>query len=184
MPRALKLLRAIGAASHFCRAARRPLILVPTMGALHRGHGALIDRARRIAGAKGTVVVSIFVNPTQFGPTEDLARYPRQFAADRALCEHHGANAIFHPAAGAIYPPGFSTWVDEESLSRELCGAARPGHFRGVCTVVAKLLMITRPEVAVFGWKDLQQCLVVRRLVRDLQLPVRIAAIETVREPD
>src|SRR5687768_10224633 len=105
MPRALKVLRSIATASHFCRSARRPLIVVPTMGALHRGHGALIDRARRIAGVKGTVVVSIFVNPTQFGPTEDYARYPRRFAADRMLCEQHGANAIFHPAAAAMYPP-------------------------------------------------------------------------------
>jgi pantoate--beta-alanine ligase len=184
MPRALKVLRSIGTASHFCRAARHPLILVPTMGALHRGHGALIDRARRIAGGRGTVVVSVFVNPTQFGPTEDFARYPRRFVADCALCEHHGANAIFHPAPAAMYPPDFSTWVDEESLSRQLCGAARPGHFRGVCTVVMKLFMMTRPEVAVFGWKDLQQCLVVRRMVRDLGLPMRIVAIETVREPD
>lgn len=154
------------------------------MGALHRGHATLIARARQIAGTKGTVVVGIFVNPTQFGPKEDFARYPRPFAADRALCEEHGADAIFHPAATAIYPPDFSTWVDEEALSSRLCGAARPGHFRGVGTVVLKLFMITHPDVAVFGWKDFQQSMVVRRIVRDLHLPVRIIVAETVREPD
>jgi pantoate--beta-alanine ligase len=154
------------------------------MGALHRGHAALIDRARRSAGPRGTVVVSIFVNPSQFGPNEDFARYPRPFAADRTLCEKHGTDAIFHPSPAAIYPPDFSTWIDEVALSTRLCGAARPGHFRGVCTVVLKLLMIIQPDVAMFGWKDLQQCLVVRRLVRDLHLPVRIVALDTVREPD
>jgi pantoate--beta-alanine ligase len=157
---------------------------VPTMGALHRGHAALIDRARKLAGPKGTVVVSIFVNPAQFGPKEDLSRYPRPFAADRKLCATHGADLIFHPSPGEMYAPDFSTWVHEESVSRHLCGASRPGHFRGVCTVVLKLFQITRPARAVFGLKDFQQCMVIRRMVRDLNLPVRLDFAQTVREPD
>ena len=158
--------------------------LVPTMGALHAGHASLISRARKLAGARGTVVVSIFVNPTQFGPKEDLAKYPRTFGADRSLCAAHGADAIFHPAPGTIYRADHSTWVDEEQVSASLCGAARPGHFRGVCTVVLKLFTIVEPGVAVFGLKDFQQCAVIRRMVRDLNLPVRIVAAPTVREAD
>jgi pantoate--beta-alanine ligase len=154
------------------------------MGALHAGHTALIDRARALAGPRGTVVVSIFVNPTQFGPKEDLARYPRPFAADRKLCAQHGADAIFHPTAAAMYPEGYSTFVEESAVSAPLCGASRPGHFRGVCTVVLKLFQIVAPAIAVFGLKDYQQCAVIRRMVRDLNLPVRIAAVPTVREPD
>ncbi len=154
------------------------------MGALHAGHAALIDRARRIAGAGGLVVVSIFVNPTQFGPKEDFSRYPRTLAADRALCTEHGADAIFCPGAAEMYPADFSTWVNEESVSEPLCGASRPGHFRGVCTVVLKLFTIVQPTAAVFGLKDFQQCAVIRRMVRDLNLPVRIVAAPTVREAD
>jgi pantoate--beta-alanine ligase len=167
-----------------CRRVPRPVVLVPTMGALHAGHAALIDRARKLAGARGTVVVSVFVNPTQFGPREDLARYPRPFAADRRLCAQHGADVIFHPAAEAMYPEGYSTFVEETGVSAPLCGASRPGHFRGVATVVLKLLQIVAPQVAVFGLKDYQQCAVIRRMVRDLHLSVRIAAVETVREAD
>ena len=180
----LKILRSIPAASRFCRAAAHPLVLVPTMGALHEGHAALIVRARKIAGPRGTVVVSIFVNPTQFGPAEDFSRYPRPFAADRAVCETHGADAIFHPPGGAMYAADYSTWVNEELVSAPWCGAARPGHFRGVCTVVLKLFTITSPDVAVFGRKDYQQCAVIRRMVRDLNLPVRIVPMETVRARD
>lgn len=154
------------------------------MGALHRGHAALIDRARKLAGREGTVIVTIFVNPTQFGPREDLSRYPRPFAADRALAIEHGADAIFHPGAEEMYAPDFSTWVDEERVSLPLCGASRPGHFRGVCTVVLKLFNITQPDIAVFGKKDFQQCAVIQRMVRDLDLPVRLVLGETVREPD
>jgi pantoate--beta-alanine ligase len=168
----------------FCREAEGLVVLVPTMGALHRGHAALIDRARALAGAEGTVVVSIFVNPTQFGPKEDLARYPRPFAADRQLCAEHGADLIFHPTPEEMYPEGFSTYVEESEVSARLCGASRPGHFRGVCTVVLKLFQITRPAMAVFGLKDFQQCAVIRRMVRDLNLPVKIVPAETVREPD
>jgi pantoate--beta-alanine ligase len=154
------------------------------MGALHAGHGALIDRARALAGPHGTVVVSIFVNPTQFGPNEDLARYPRPFAADRRLCAEHGVDAVFHPIPDEMYPPGFSTRVEEFSASATLCGASRPGHFRGVCTVVLKLFAIVGPAMAVFGLKDYQQYTVIRRMVRDLNLPVRIAPVPTVRESD
>lgn len=154
------------------------------MGALHAGHAALIKRARKTAGSTGTVIVSIFVNPTQFGPKEDFSKYPRPFAADRSVCEAHGADAIFHPAAGAMYAANHSTWVDEESVSGPLCGAARPGHFRGVCTVVLKLFTIIQPDSAVFGLKDYQQFTVLRRMVRDLNLPVRMIGAPTVRERD
>jgi pantoate--beta-alanine ligase len=167
-----------------CRRAPGPVVLVPTMGALHAGHAALIDRARSLAGPRGTVVVSIFVNPTQFGPTEDFARYPRPFTADRALCARHGVDAIFHPTAEAMYPDGYSTYVEEGLVSARLCGASRPGHFRGVGTVVLQLFQIVAPAIAVFGLKDYQQCAVIRRMVRDLHLPLRIVAVPTVREPD
>lgn len=154
------------------------------MGALHRGHAALIDRARKLAGTQGTVIVTIFVNPTQFGPREDLARYPRPFEDDCRLAARHGADAIFHPGAEEMYAADFSTWVNEERVSGPLCGASRPGHFRGVCTVVLKLFNLTQPDVAVFGKKDFQQCAVVQRMVRDLDLPIRLVLAETVREPD
>jgi pantoate--beta-alanine ligase len=154
------------------------------MGALHAGHTKLIDRARQLAGVNGRVVVSIFVNPTQFGPKEDFSRYPRPLAADLDLCRAHGADLVFHPAAAAMYPVDFSTFVEESTVSARLCGASRPGHFRGVCTVVAKLFQILQPQMAVFGLKDFQQCTIIRRMVRDLDLPVRIVPVETVREPD
>lgn len=154
------------------------------MGALHAGHAALITRARKAAGPSGLVVVSIFVNPTQFGPKEDLARYPRPFAADRELCARHGADLIFHPTPEVMYAQDFSTLVDEHQVSGPLCGAARPGHFRGVCTVVLKLFHIVQPAAAVFGLKDYQQCAVIRRMVRDLDLPIRILPCPTVRAAD
>jgi pantoate--beta-alanine ligase len=180
----VKILRSIAATRRFCRSAAPPLVLVPTMGALHLGHASLIDRARKVAGQDGTVIVSIFINPTQFGPKEDLAKYPRAFAADRALCSEHGADAIFHPKPESIYAADHSTWVDEEQVSEPLCGASRPGHFRGVCTVVLKLFAIVTPMAAVFGLKDYQQCAVIRRMVRDLNLAVKIIAAPTVRERD
>ncbi len=129
-------------------------------------------------------MVSIFVNPTQFGPKEDLSRYPRPLAADLRLCASHGADLVLHPTATAMYPAGFSTFVEESVVSERMCGGSRPGHFRGVCTVVLKLLQIVRPQIAVFGLKDFQQCAVIRRMVRDLNLPVRIVPVETVRESD
>ena len=151
------------------------------MGALHAGHLSLFHLAKRQAPA---VAVSIFVNPTQFGPREDFSRYPRTMAADQKLCAAHGADVIFAPRAAEMYPEGFSTFVDETALSAGWCGAARPGHFRGVCTVVLKLFTLLAPQHAVFGRKDFQQCAVIRRMVRDLNLPVGIDLIATVREPD
>ena len=180
----VKILRTIAAARRFRAQARGRTVIVPTMGALHAGHAALIRRARGIAGKDGTVVVSIFVNPAQFGPKEDLSRYPRPFAADKKLCASLGVDAIFHPPAGEMYRETFSTWVDESAVSSGLCGASRPGHFRGVCTVVLKLFTIVQPDVAVFGLKDFQQCAVIARMVRDLDLPVRLVFAPTVRERD
>ena len=155
--------------------------LVPTMGALHAGHRSLLRAARRRADK---VVASLFVNPTQFGPAEDLAHYPRTFAADCALCRAEGVDVVFAPDAARMYSPGFSTWVAEEEVSKPLCGARRPGHFRGVCTVVAKLFMLCQPSLAFFGMKDAQQTLVIARMVRDLNMPVKIIACPTVREWD
>ena len=163
------------------RQAGKAIGFVPTMGCLHEGHLSLIRRAREEAAF---VVVSIFVNPTQFGPNEDFSKYPRTFAEDRAGCEAAGADVIFTPAAADFYPAGASTWVDVDGISARLCGEFRPGHFRGVTTVVAMLFNAAQADVAVFGRKDLQQLAVIRRMVRDLHMPVRIIAHETVREPN
>ncbi len=179
-----KVIRNPAAVAKYCRKSGRPVILVPTMGALHAGHAQLIQRARSLAGDNGTVVVSAFVNPTQFGPQEDFSRYPRTPAADRQLCQEYGADLIFAPPASAMYAENDSTIVEETRLSSGLCGASRPGHFRGVCTIVAKLFLIVSPEIAVFGRKDYQQLAVIRRMVRDLHFSVRIVAVETVREAD
>ncbi len=157
---------------------------VPTMGYLHAGHISLVKRARRLVGPNGIVVVSIFVNPTQFAPTEDLARYPRDPAHDRKLCREAGTDVLFMPREKEIYPQGFSTYVVEEKLSQGMEGASRPTHFRGVTTVVLKLFNIVLPELAVFGAKDFQQAAVVRRMVADLNLPVKIIIAPTVRERD
>jgi len=162
----------------------RPLILVPTMGALHAGHLSLLRRARRLAGPEGRVVASIFVNPAQFGPGEDFSRYPRPFAADRRVCEQAGVDILFHPTPEEMYPVGFSTYVNEEQVSLGLCGGSRPGHFRGVCTVVLKLFHILAPDAAIFGEKDYQQVAVIRRMARDLNVPVRIITAPTVRAGD
>lgn len=162
------------------RRAGRTVALVPTMGCLHAGHLALVDLARREASA---CVVSIFVNPTQFGPREDFARYPRPFEEDCRLCEGRGVDIVFAPGAD-FYPVDSSTWVEETSVSQGLCGERRPGHFRGVATVVLKLLNACGPDAAVFGRKDLQQLAVIRRLVRDLDVPVRLVAAPTERDAD
>lgn len=180
----MKILKTANAMRRWLDATTGKTVLVPTMGALHRGHGALIEKARKLAGKGGRVVVSIFVNPTQFGPKEDLSRYPRPFSADAEMCRKLGADAIFHPTPETVYPPGFSTYVEEHSVATGLCGAARPGHFRGVCTVVLKLFNVCRPDVAVFGLKDFQQCRVIARMVRDLDVPVRLVFAPTVRERD
>lgn len=163
------------------RAQGRRIGFVPTMGNLHDGHLSLVRIAKRHADV---VVVSVFVNPTQFGPTEDFAAYPRTFEQDRRLCEQEGADILFHPAVADMYPEGASVSLIETDLSNTLCGAARPGHFNGVCTVVAKLFNLVLPHVAVFGEKDAQQLRVVRRMVRDLGFPVEILAGPTLREPD
>jgi len=163
------------------RGERRRLALVPTMGALHEGHLALVDAARRKADE---VWVSIFVNPSQFAPGEDFERYPRTLESDLAACRDRGVDGVFHPPAQELYPPGHQTWVEVTELARPLCGARRPGHFRGVATVVAKLLIAARPHVAVFGEKDFQQLAVIRRLVRDLGLDVEILGVPIVREAD
>jgi pantoate--beta-alanine ligase len=154
---------------------------VPTMGALHEGHLALIRAARK---RNDLVVVSIFVNPTQFNAGEDLQKYPRDLARDLALAEEAGADLVFAPPAEEMYLPGASTWVDVEGLASGLCGGARPGHFRGVCTVVTKLFNIVGPHRAYFGEKDAQQLAVIKRMVRDLDLRVEIVPCPTVREPD
>lgn len=151
------------------------------MGALHVGHTTLIDRARE---SDGPVVVSIFVNPKQFGPNEDLARYPRPLEKDLALCAEHGVDAVFVPSVEEMYPPGYVTEVAVPGLSDVMCGRSRPGHFTGVCTVVARLFGLVRPKRAFFGWKDAQQLLIIRRMVEDLALGVEIVPVETVREAD
>jgi pantoate--beta-alanine ligase len=156
--------------------------LVPTMGALHDGHVRLIERCRSEAG---WVAVSIFVNPTQFGPQEDFARYPRTLEGDLARCQAAGADLVWTPTPATVYPHGpQSTWVEVPGLSDVLEGASRPGHFRGVATVVLKLFEVVRPDLAVFGQKDYQQQVLIRRMVTDLHVPVRIVTEPTVREPD
>jgi pantoate--beta-alanine ligase len=155
---------------------------VPTMGFLHEGHLSLVDAARD-AGATA-VVVSAFVNPTQFSPSEDFARYPRNEERDRALLDSRGVDILFRPRADEIYPPGFVTTVRVEGVSGPLEGARRPGHFEGVATIVLKLLNMAQPDIAVFGRKDAQQCAVVQQMVRDLNVPVRLVFTDTVRESD
>jgi pantoate--beta-alanine ligase len=154
---------------------------VPTMGYLHAGHEALMRQAKE---ACDLVVASIFVNPAQFGPSEDFDRYPRDLARDEQICERAGVDLLFHPEPREIYPAGSNTWVEVEGLSSIACGALRPGHFRGVCTVCAKLFNIVRPDRAYFGEKDYQQLQIIRRMVRDLFMPLTIVGVPTVRESD
>jgi pantoate--beta-alanine ligase len=156
--------------------------LVPTMGALHAGHASLIRAAAQ--ACPGRVAVSIFVNPTQFGPNEDFARYPRTFAADCELAEREGASVIFAPTVEEMYPAGAATFVDVEGLSERLDGKSRPGHFRGVATVVAKLLIAAEPDLAFFGQKDAAQVAVLRRMVADLRLGTKLVVCPILREPD
>jgi pantoate--beta-alanine ligase len=164
-----------------CRVAGEKVALVPTMGALHAGHLELVRVARRHAQR---VIVSIFVNPTQFGPNEDFTRYPRDTQGDLAKLAEAGADAVFLPTVEVMYPPSFSTTVTVAGVSEGLCGAFRPGHFAGVATVVAKLLLQALPEVALFGEKDYQQLKVIERMARDLDIPVAIVGVATVREAD
>ncbi|WP_406678643.1 pantoate--beta-alanine ligase [Moorella sp. ACPs] len=180
----MELLTTIVAVRKFVAAARRQgksIGLVPTMGYLHEGHLTLARTARE---QNDVVVMSIFVNPTQFGPGEDLERYPRDLERDQKLAAAAGVDAIFAPAVAEMYPPGYATYVQVEGLTEVLCGASRPGHFRGVATVVSKLFNIVQPDRAYFGLKDYQQAVVIKRLVRDLNFPVDIITIPTVREPD
>lgn len=162
--------------------------LVPTMGYLHAGHLSLVKEARRRVGPRGRVVLSIYVNPTQFGPNEDFSRYPRDFQRDTRQCREAGVDVVFAPDNEQMYPgtgPGaFSSFVNEELVSRDMEGRIRPGHFRGVTTVVAKLFNIVLPDVAVFGGKDLQQASVIRRMVRDLNFPLKLVVAPTLREAD
>lgn len=164
------------------RAGRR--VLVPTMGALHAGHMKLVDKAREAAGPDGTVMVSIFVNPIQFDRASDLDAYPRPMESDLAKCREAGVDLVFAPDVTSMYHPDRSITVTESLLSRGLCGATRPGHFDGVCTVVLKLFLLTGCDAAVFGEKDFQQLAVIRRMVRDLDVPVEIIECPTVRESD
>lgn len=177
----MRTIESVSEMARACREAPRPLGLVPTMGALHQGHLSLVRRARQ---ENSSVVVSIFVNPTQFGAHEDLDQYPRDLERDLGLLRQEGCDLVFIPRAETMYPLGFDTWVDVGGLGDRLEGAIRPGHFRGVATVVTKLLNITRPDRAYFGQKDGQQTVVVRQLVRDLEMGVEVVVVPTVRAPD
>ncbi len=160
------------------------IVLVPTMGALHDGHKNLLVEARKMAGEHGVVVASIFVNPIQFNNSSDLATYPRTLEDDLRICEEAGVDYVFTPTSEIMYAPDRSIMIDETSLSKKLCGASRPGHFSGVCTVVTKLFNIVQPTDAIFGKKDFQQLAIIRRMVRDLDLPVTIHGVEIVRADD
>ena len=180
----MKLVKTIAAARKLVaewRKEGKKIALVPTMGALHEGHLSLIKEAKKHAEV---VVVSDFVNPTQFGPKEDFAKYPRTLKEDCAACEKAGVAAVFAPSPEEMYFPNRSVWVNEEALSAFLCGAKRPGHFRGVCTVVAKLFLIFQPDVACFGKKDAQQLLILERMVRDLNFPIKVIECPLIREPN
>jgi pantoate--beta-alanine ligase len=178
----MKILQSVTSAMMRPRSRRR--VLVPTMGALHRGHGDLIRIAREAAGPEGEVAVSIFVNPLQFAPGGDYEKYPRPEEVDDEFCRRAGVHVLFRPSVEEMYPTDFSVSVEENSLANTLEGKSRPGHFRGVCTVVAKLFHILAADAAVFGEKDFQQLAIIRRMVRDLNFPVEIIGAPTVREAD
>ena len=167
--------------SQACREAVKPIGLVPTMGALHAGHLSLVDRAR---ADNSTVAVSIFVNPTQFGDDADLEKYPRDLEGDLELLRRHGVDLVYTPTVDEVYPQGFDTWVDVGPLAGKLEGLHRPGHFRGVATVVSKLFNLMRPGRAYFGQKDGQQTVVIQKLARDLDMGVEVVVMPTIREPD
>ena len=174
---------AISPVTRALRSAGRRVALVPTMGALHEGHRELIRHARRMPGA-GVVAVSIFVNPLQFGPNEDLARYPRSLEADLQTCRDEGVELVFAPGVDDMYAAGATTTVDPGPLGAELEGAVRPGHFAGVLTVVAKLFHVVAPDVAFFGEKDYQQLVLITKMAADLNFPLAVVGVPTVREPD
>jgi pantoate--beta-alanine ligase len=177
----IKTVKEMQSTANALRSSGKKIAFVPTMGFLHAGHTSLMDKAR---GLGEVLVVSIFVNPTQFGPSEDLDKYPRDLTRDLALCEEHHVDIVFAPESSEMYPESYSTFVNEEKLSLPLCGQSRPMFFRGVCTVLTKLFNIVRPNVAVFGQKDAQQAAVVKHFVHDLNFETEIVVGETVREPD
>jgi pantoate--beta-alanine ligase len=180
----MEIIRTVSDADTHRPEAGRRRVLVPTMGALHRGHAELIKIARQAASTEGEVAVSIFVNPLQFAPGGDYEKYPRPETADEDFCRSAGVDLLFRPGPREMYADDFSVAVEENSLSNTLCGKSRPGHFRGVCTVVTKLFHLLAPEAAVFGEKDFQQLALMRRLVRDLNFPIEIIGAPTVREGD
>ncbi|HEX9795533.1 MAG TPA: pantoate--beta-alanine ligase [Anaerolineales bacterium] len=177
----MKVVETLAELRAVCRELPRPLGLVPTMGALHEGHLSLVRAAAERCASVG---VSLFVNPTQFSPTEDLAAYPRDLPGDLAKLEVVGVDVVWTPPVPEVYPQGFQTWVEVEQVSRQLEGKQRPGHFRGVTTVVAKLFHAFEPDFAFFGQKDAQQCVVIRRMVSELDFPLEVVVRPTVREPD
>lgn len=178
-PLVLKTKKALRTFVEAQQKARRTIALVPTMGALHEGHASLLREARKRADI---VVASVFVNPTQFGPNEDFAKYPRTFESDLAVCQKEKVDAVFAPQPKEMYFDDRSAWVNEEALSRYLCGARRVGHFKGVCTVVSKLFNLVQPDFACFGKKDAQQLLILERMVRDLDFPIKIVECPLIRE--
>lgn len=180
-PPIVRTVAELRAAVAAARAEGKSIGLVPTMGALHAGHASLVAAS---AGECGYTVVSIYVNPTQFGPQEDFAKYPRMLEADVALCGALGANLIFAPTNDVMYPPGHATFVEPAGVAEPLEGTFRPGHFRGVATVVLKLFNMVAPDVAFFGRKDYQQLLVIKQMVRDFDLPIQVVTCPTVREAD
>ena len=181
IPRNMRVISTNKEMSRACREAVKPIGLVPTMGALHAGHLSLVDQAR---ADNLTVAVSIFVNPTQFGDQKDLQGYPRDMEGDLELLRQHGVDLVYAPTVDEVYPDGFDTWVDVGPLAGKLEGLHRPGHFRGVATVVSKLFNVMRPARAYFGQKDGQQVVVIQKLARDLDMGVEVVVMPTIREPD
>jgi len=180
----MQIIRSVSEIQQRCLAARRAgqqIVFVPTMGWLHEGHLSLLREGRKLGDL---LILSIFVNPTQFGQGEDFDSYPRDLSRDAALAETVGTDLIFAPEATAMYPSGYATYVDVEGITNLLCGASRPGHFRGVTTVVSKLFAIVQPDLALFGQKDFQQLAVIRRMTADLNLPVKVVGLPIVREAD
>jgi pantoate--beta-alanine ligase len=180
----MRIVKSVTRMQRLSRELPRPVVLVPTMGALHEGHLALVDRAKRLARPRGSTVVSIFVNPTQFGPRDDYQKYPRPLNRDCSLLRERRCDVVFAPTAAEMYAPDASVTVTESALAASMCGASRPGHFVGVCTVVSKLFHLVQPDSAIFGEKDFQQLAILRRMVRDLNIPVRIVEHPTIRESD
>lgn len=181
VPDKMRVIRTNKEMSQACHEAVKPVGLVPTMGALHAGHLSLVDQAR---ADNLTVAVSIFVNPTQFGDLKDLEKYPRELEGDLEMLRHHGVDLVYVPTVDEVYPEGFDTWVDVGPLAEKLEGLDRPGHFRGVATVVSKLFNVMQPDRAYFGQKDGQQVVVIQKLARDLDMGVEVVVMPTIREPD